>query len=338
MTSARNICMKALLILLAAFGGHPAMAQSWNDVMEWYNAGNYSAAFEGFKKNADQGDPDAQYFLGKMYLLGEGIPQDYAEAVRWFRLSADQGHPDAQYNLGLMYRDGLDVPQDYLEARRWFRLSADQGESGAQYNLGVLYSRGLDVPRDYAEAARWFRLSADQCNPYGQINLGHLYNNGKGVDKDLAQAYMWFNLAAALSASEDHPLREEAVRFREEVKCRLTRDEIDRSQQLAAERHESRCEMRLCNDSDGKKYWGRGVSCVPSRVGYALFPFAWVRCLEGFNGCPTKDRETHPLKINSPENNPFKFYEPLSDADVSNPVQLQRCRAQTEILHRSSTP
>ena len=278
MTSARSFCMKALLILLAAFGGYPAMAQSWNDVMEWHDAGDYPAALEGFKKYADQGDPGAQFSLGKMYLLGEGIPQDYAEAARWFRLSADQGNSAAQYNLGLMYHDGLDVPQDYLVARRWYRLSADQGDSGAQFYLGYLYSRGLDVPRDYAEAARWYRLSADQgnsdaqynlglmyhdgqgvpqdhveaakwfrlsaeqCNPFGQINLGHHYNNGRGVDKDLVQAHMWFNLAASLSTAEDHPVRKEAERFREEVASRLARDELDRAQQLARERYESRCE------------------------------------------------------------------------------------------------
>ena len=278
MTSARSFCMKALLILLAAFGGYPAMAQSWNEVMEWYNAGDYPAALEGFKKFADQGDPDAQFNLGKMYLTGEGIPQDYAEAVRWFRLSADQGNSAAQYNLGLMYHDGLDVPQDYLEARKWFRLSADQGGPGAQFYLGFLYSRGLDVPRDYAEAARWYRLSADQgnsdaqynlglmhsqgrgvsqdyaeavkwfrlsaeqCNPYGQMNLGHHYNNGKGVDKDLVQAHMWFNLAASPSTAEDRPVRKEAERFREEVASRLAPDELDRAQHLAREQHESRCQ------------------------------------------------------------------------------------------------
>ena len=242
MTNARSFCMKALLILLAAFGVHYAMAQSWDDAMEWHNAGDYPAALEGFKKFADQGDPDAQFYLGKMYLLGEGIPQDYAEAVRWFRLSAEQGNSAAQYNLGLMYHDGLDVPQDYLEARRWFRLSAEQGDSGAQFYLGFLYSRGLDVPRDYAEAARWFRLSAEQCNPYGQLNLGHHYNNGKGVDKDLVQAHMWFNLAASPSTAEDHPVRKEAERFREEVASRLARDELDRAQHLARELHESRCQ------------------------------------------------------------------------------------------------
>ena len=41
--------------------------------------------------------------LGFMYVAGEGIPQDYVEALKWFRLAADQGQANAQCFLGLMY-------------------------------------------------------------------------------------------------------------------------------------------------------------------------------------------------------------------------------------------
>ena len=47
------------------------------------------------------------------------MPQDYAEAVRLFRKDADQGDSDAQYNLGLIYTVGSGVPQDYVLAHVW---------------------------------------------------------------------------------------------------------------------------------------------------------------------------------------------------------------------------
>ena len=66
MTSAQNFCIKILLTLLAVFGGFPAMAQSQNDEVEQHDAGDYSADIEGWKKLAEQGDPDAQFRLGAM--------------------------------------------------------------------------------------------------------------------------------------------------------------------------------------------------------------------------------------------------------------------------------
>ena len=47
-----------------------------------------------------------------MYREGEAVPQDAAEAVRWFRLAAEQGNALGQYELGRMYMNGEGVPQD----------------------------------------------------------------------------------------------------------------------------------------------------------------------------------------------------------------------------------
>ena len=105
-----------------------------------------------------------------------------------------------------------------------------------------MYSKGGGVPQDYAEAAKWYRLAAEQCNPYGQKNLGLSYKNGEGVDRDLVQAHIWFNLAASLSTAEDHPVRKDAERFREEIASGLSRDELNRAQHLARELYESRCQ------------------------------------------------------------------------------------------------
>jgi len=41
-----------------------------------------------FRKAADQGYAEAQYWLGTSYEQGEGVPQDYVLAHMWFNLSA----------------------------------------------------------------------------------------------------------------------------------------------------------------------------------------------------------------------------------------------------------
>ena len=55
------------------------------------------------RRDAEQGDVDAQYNLGDMYYHGKGVPQNYTEAMEWFRLSAEQGFAKAQFALGVMY-------------------------------------------------------------------------------------------------------------------------------------------------------------------------------------------------------------------------------------------
>ncbi len=49
---------------------------------------------------------------------------DYAWALRLFRPLGEQGNASAQYNLGVMYALGQGVPRDNVQAYMWFDLSA----------------------------------------------------------------------------------------------------------------------------------------------------------------------------------------------------------------------
>ena len=100
------------------------------------------------KAAAEQGDVDAQLFLGYTYDGGVGAPQSDTEAVRWYRMAAEQGSAEAQSSLGSMYFSGRGVSQNHTEAVRWFRTGAEQGSADAQASLGYMYSEGLGVPQD----------------------------------------------------------------------------------------------------------------------------------------------------------------------------------------------
>jgi predicted Zn-dependent protease len=91
--------------------------------------------YSSLRAAAEQGDADAQFSLGMMYLEGEGVPQDRAEALRWLRESAERGHASAQYSLGLMYERGVSVPQDSVEAINWYTKAAAQDYPGAQESI-----------------------------------------------------------------------------------------------------------------------------------------------------------------------------------------------------------
>ena len=107
-----------------------------------HKKGDYAEALRLFRLAAEQGEADAQSWLGLMYSLGHGVTQSNVEACRWYRLAAEQGEPWAQYRLGTMYKEGYGVTQDDVEACRWYRLAAEQGEADAQSWLGFMYEKG----------------------------------------------------------------------------------------------------------------------------------------------------------------------------------------------------
>ena len=90
--------------------------------------GEVSGSIADLMSKAEQGDADAQFNLGFMYLMGEAIPQDYKEAFRWYRASAVQGKSSAQGSLGAMFRVCLGLPKDFLLANMWYNLAVANSE------------------------------------------------------------------------------------------------------------------------------------------------------------------------------------------------------------------
>ena len=56
-------------------------------------AGNTAEALSEWQAAAEANDPRAMAALGRLYLQGLGVLQDYVEAHRWFNLAASRGEP-----------------------------------------------------------------------------------------------------------------------------------------------------------------------------------------------------------------------------------------------------
>ena len=76
--------------------------------------------------NAYNGDVEAQYLMGIMYLNGEGVPADPKMAVHWFRLSAAQGYKIAQLQLAECYSLGVGVEADERRADYWRKKAEEE--------------------------------------------------------------------------------------------------------------------------------------------------------------------------------------------------------------------
>ena len=84
-----------------------------------------------YEKAAAQGNQFAGYRLGKLYLLGDGVPKDTEKAITHLTQSAEAGNQYAQYALGKLYLGR----QDREQAHYWFSQSASQGNEYAQFFL-----------------------------------------------------------------------------------------------------------------------------------------------------------------------------------------------------------
>lgn len=156
---------------------------------------NKDEAMRWFLKAAKQGEGRAQDQLC-CYYIGSGSKQNYTEAANWSRKAAEQGFVRAQFVLGWCYYNGKGVTKNYTEAVKWYRKAAEQGNSNAQNILGDCYYDGEGVEKNYTEAANWYRKAAEQGNASAQSNLGMCYRYGNGVEQDYVEAIKWFNKAA----------------------------------------------------------------------------------------------------------------------------------------------
>lgn len=104
-------------------------------------------------KAVAQGDSMAPHSKkGIAYEKGRGVPQDPSQAAQWYRKAAEQGIPDAQYHLGKLYTVGKGVPIDNVEAYAWLSLAAAGNVEAAQPVVDYLAS--TMTPEQLASAQR----------------------------------------------------------------------------------------------------------------------------------------------------------------------------------------
>ena len=128
-----------------------------------YKNSDYATALRELKPLAEEGHAEAQFWLGKMYNRGDGVPQNYKTALKWWTRAAEQGLAEHQYNLGWrIFFNGRGLPKNDKTAFKWFTRAAEQGHFGAQYKLGWMYHNGRGVPQDYVYAHMWYNVCASQ--------------------------------------------------------------------------------------------------------------------------------------------------------------------------------
>src|SRR5262245_40854149 len=103
--------------------------------------------------------------LGNFYLEGipdTSVKADAALAHEMFRYAASYfADPDAQFHLGRLYLVGKGTQKDALQAARWLRLAANKNQHSAQALLGTMLFKGEDLSRQAAMGLFWLTVAKD---------------------------------------------------------------------------------------------------------------------------------------------------------------------------------
>ena len=158
------------------------------------------ALLHGLEAQAQfSGNANLQLIVGHMYKYSL---HDLRVAQDWYQLAADQGHAKAQFEIGKMWYLGQAMPQhsvmaeNYRMAMRWYSRAANQGDANAQYHLGNMYLMGEGLLTNYKAAMRWFRLASKQDHAQAQRQLGHMYLKGQAVRRNDVTGKQMLKMAA----------------------------------------------------------------------------------------------------------------------------------------------
>ena len=158
-----------------------------------------------FTKAAERDHYKAILNLSRLYVYGEGVPQDAGKAVdlveRGLRLNA----PHAYYLMGVMLQQGIGVREDQAASLAYFRKAADLGNKYGQWAIGKrlfkVFARAGDPARSRARAiaVQMLECSLNQGWATAGHELGLEYLH---VDHDTFTALEYFQRAGALGQSD----------------------------------------------------------------------------------------------------------------------------------------
>lgn len=83
------------LAAFCALAAWPAAADYAAGVRAWGRS-DFTTAAREFLPAAQAGDAEAQFMMGRLYALGDGVPTDWGQAWVWHDRAARQGHAEAR--------------------------------------------------------------------------------------------------------------------------------------------------------------------------------------------------------------------------------------------------
>jgi TPR repeat protein len=197
----------------------PSFREAWKRFFSFRKQGQEKEAVTALEYAADQGDHAAQWKLGRMYQIGDGVKKDPQSAIRFFRQIADNyaevqpGSADWQFTanamvaLGRYYRDGAPeagLAANPAEAIVMFTTAATYfRHPDAQYELARMYLEDDNSTDDVIQAARMLKAASDNGHPGAQALLGQMIFEGEHLQRDPVRGLYMIMSAQRRASAED---------------------------------------------------------------------------------------------------------------------------------------
>lgn len=110
-----------------------------------------------FENACNHGNIDKCYSAGRLFELGQRVPQDYMLAYKYFKQACDGGNVEGCNELGFLFANGFGVAQDYQQAYKYGKQACDGGLAKGCFDLGAVCTHD----RDCTQALEYF---AKACN------------------------------------------------------------------------------------------------------------------------------------------------------------------------------
>ncbi|AEO70498.1 7e520b0f-1dc4-4cdc-b0a4-7a68af0932e5 [Thermothielavioides terrestris] len=147
------------------------------------------------KPGLDKTAGKAAGFIGRMFMRGEGVEQNFDRAKFWFERGSKLKDAQSEYGLGLLYLHGYGVKADIAMATEHFKTAAGLDSAAAAVQLGLLY---LDQGHneDLVAANRYFEIAARWGNVEAFYYLAEMSFFGIGREKSCSTAVMYYKTVA----------------------------------------------------------------------------------------------------------------------------------------------
>ncbi|MCS7033355.1 MAG: hypothetical protein NZ561_05085 [Phycisphaerae bacterium] len=160
------------------------------------------------KRDAENGNREAQLELGRRLLLGREVQIDPSAAMSWFGKAAARGSGDALFELYLCCRDGIGEPKNPEKAAKLLEAAAKAGHPRALIEQAHLALQAPAATGAKNPAIQTLVEAARKGNALAQLYLARAILAGHRIPGDFNAA----QLLARAGASDDPRVAFEAVR------------------------------------------------------------------------------------------------------------------------------
>lgn len=157
---------------------------------------DYNAAVQYFQKGSEIEDTDCMCSYAWHLREGKGIAQNVEKSFYTYKKAAELGSARGLMGIGDAYNFGKGVPTDYQLALKYYQEAANKGLVAAMIQLANMYYYGRGVIKDERKAFEYDLMAAETGDKIAQFNVAYDYEQGNGTPKDKATALDWYKKSA----------------------------------------------------------------------------------------------------------------------------------------------